>query len=118
MGGLDATLQLFTNDFKFFVPQIPIVMAASTCHDTAEAKLRKESCETQERLQKGFLKRIENWPIGYTLTYCNETHPDGKGGKVVLELDRDSVKRFGKGICPNITDHACCPWRIPPSIKL
>merc|ERR1712137_722740 len=105
--GLDATLQLFTSDFKFFVPKMPLVMSASGCHDTAESRLRKEDCETVKTLQSGFLNLMRNWPSGYTRTYCNSSDPE------MIVPDKDAKKKYGTSSCSIIEAEVCCPYKIP-----
>merc|ERR1712107_108991 len=87
--GLDATLKQFTSYFKFYVPEMPLVLPASGCHDTAESKLRGESCEIEKSLQKEYLGLMRSWPNGYARTYCKEDFIPLEG----------TMKDFGKSTC-------------------
>jgi len=96
--GIDAVFQLFSKDLPMYSPLVPLVFAASECHDT-EKLINKEGCETAETLRKSERRLYEAWPLGYARTYCRSP---------------SDLRAPGREHCVANTSDACCPYVSPP----
>jgi GR25 family glycosyltransferase involved in LPS biosynthesis len=107
--GVDAVMQIFTEELKTYVPAVPLVYAAGSCSDSS-AKTPGRGCseDTQEGMQKRISDLHANWPQGYIRTYCA-----GKG-----QLHEQHVIEKTWSVCKDLSSDTCCPYKDPPTLRM
>jgi len=99
--GVDAVMQLFNKELKTYSPAVPLIEAASACHDT-DVKPGDTECETVEILQRAADQLKKSWPQGYCRRYCKAT----------------GVLRTGNQTCLDDRGEMCCPYHCPPYAEM
>mmetsp|Transcript_175763 Transcript_175763/g.563571 ORF Transcript_175763/g.563571 Transcript_175763/m.563571 type:complete len:116 (-) Transcript_175763:165-512(-) len=99
--GVDAVMELFNKELKTYSPVVPLIQAASACHDT-DVKPGDKECETVEILQRAADQLKTSWPQGYFRSYCVATGVLATGNKPCLD-DRGEM---------------CCPYHVLPYAEM
>lgn len=102
--GIDAIFQKFNDDLRIYAPTIPVLLAASQCHDTelAASKIGKDQCESESGLRSQAASLRRDWQMGWIRTYCIGT------GKV-----RDPHYTASRKACDGNSSFTCCPYLDP-----
>merc|ERR1711972_1267519 len=105
--GIDAVMQLFTQDLKTYVPTVPLLYAVGACSDSS-AKKPGEGCDLDKKdfLENRLKRLIREWPQGYILTYCESKGKIRPGHRPLAKYPREA--------CMNVTSSTCCPYKDPP----
>lgn len=90
-------MQLFAYELKNYVPPVPLVYAASACHDTELEANHVPGCESESVIWTAMENLYREWPAGYHRTYC-------EGHAAPLDYLRGDIR------CRAPASTQCCPY--------
>lgn len=109
--GVDAVMQLFTQELKTFVPRVPLVQAVGGCSDSS-AKNPGHGCDldTDAGLKERLTQLVARWPQGYFRTYCV--------GKGAMRPGHQPLAKISETACADTSSYTCCPYDNPPEAAM
>jgi len=104
--GVDAVLQLFTEELKTYAPPVPLVHAVGSCSDSSAATPGRGCTDDDHGFEERIAQLHANWPQGYSRTYCKD--------RGVLLEGHEAEAKYSGCVSGDLSRETCCPYADPP----
>jgi GR25 family glycosyltransferase involved in LPS biosynthesis len=106
--GVDAVMQLFTEELKTYVPTVPLVYASGWCSDSSSETPGHGCGSTQAAIRHRIASLHARWPQGYIHTYCT--------ARGLLHPAHQASQSWPG--CKDLSSDTCCPYKDPPTLRM